>query len=103
MSGISCLRRLRLVGDMISNPVMRAIRRGAFKFRGPVWSEESRKALVVVYERMSDAVAVAIRKGSLRVAETLDWSPGLAAIETAFALHRRLHLFRAAPSVTMPT
>lgn len=84
---------------MISNPVMRAIRRGAFKFRGPVWSEESRKALVVVYERLSDAVAVAIGKGALSFSETLDWSQGYSALESTFGLKRQPHLFRADPVV----
>ena len=72
----------------------RAIRRNVFGFPLPDWSDDTRQILAFIGERRSDAVAVAIRKGSLRFAETLDWSPGFAALETAFALNRRLHLFR---------
>ena len=90
---------LRLVGDMTSDPVMRAIRRDVFKFRGPVWSEESRKALVFFGEKLSDPVAVAIGKGALSFSETLDWSRGYSALESTFELKRQLHLFRAEPVV----
>lgn len=84
---------------MVSAPVMRAIRRDAFEFRGPIWSEEGRKALVFVGERLSDAVEVAIRRGALSFAKTLDWNQGYFALERVFGLNRRLHLFRAEPVV----
>lgn len=74
-----------------------------FGFPPPHWSDDTRQVLAFIGERRSDAMAVAIRKGSLRLAETLDWPPGLAALETAFALNRRLHLFRTEPSVTWVT
>ena len=90
---------LRLAGDMISDPVMRAIRRDVFKFRGPVWSEEGRKALAFVGETSSDAVAVAIGRGALAFAETLDWFQGYSALDRIFGLGRRCHLFRADPVV----
>ena len=84
---------------MISDPVMRAIRRDVIQFRGPIWSEESRKTLVSVGERLSDAVAMAIGKGSLSFSETLDWSRGYSALESTFELKRQPHLFRAEPVV----
>ena len=88
---------LRLVGDMISDPVMRAITRDVIKFRGPVWSEEGRKALVFVGEKLSDAVAVAIGKGALPFFKALDWSRGYSALERIFELKRQPHLFRTKP------
>ena len=90
---------LRLVGDMVSDPVMRAIRRDVFEFRRPVWSEEGRRALVFLGERLSDAVAVAIGKGALSFSETLDWSRGYSALERTFELKRQPHLFRVEPVV----
>jgi len=90
---------LRLAGDMVSDPVMRAIRRDAFEYRRPVWSEEGRKALSFLGERLSDAVAVVIGKGALSLAETLDWSRGYSALESTFRLKRQPHLFGAEPVV----
>ena len=90
---------LRLIGDMVSCPVMCAIRRDVFEFRRPVWSEEGRKALAFFGERMSDAVAVAIGKGALPFSETLVWIEGHSALERVFGLGRRPHLFRAEPVV----
>ena len=82
---------------MISDPVMRAIRRDVFKFRGPVWPEEEHKVLVYFGERLSDAMAVAIRRGALSFSETLDWSRGYSALESTFELKRQPHLFRVEP------
>ena len=90
---------MRLVNDMISDPVMRAIRRDAFEFRRPVWSEEGRKALSFLGEKLSDAVAVVIGKGALCFSETLDWSRGYSALESIFRLKRQPHLFGAEPVV----
>ena len=84
---------------MISAPVMHAIRRGVFEFRGPIWSEESRKVLVFVGEKLSDAVAVAIGRGALSFSETLDWSRGYTALESTFELKCQPHLFRVEPIV----
>ena len=72
-----------------------AIRDGTFGFCPPAWSDDVHQDLVAVGGSQSDAVAVAVRKRSLRFAEALDWSSGSLAIENAFALsRRRLHLFR---------
>lgn len=90
---------LRLVGDMVSDPVMRAIGRDVLGFRGPVWSEEGRKALVLLGEWWSDDVTVAIGRGALSFAKTLDWFPGYSALERVFGLNRRPHLFRVEPVV----
>ena len=94
---------LRLVGDMCSDPLTKAIRNDVLAFRMPVWSDDARQVLVLFGERWSDALAVAIRKGTLRFVETPDWSQGFLAVESTFALKRRLHLFRAEPSVTWAT
>ena len=88
---------LRLVGDMVLDPVMRAIRRDVYEFRRPVWSEEGYNALVFFGERLSDAVAVAIGKGALSFSETLDWFRGYSALERIFNLKRQPHLFRTKP------
>ena len=90
---------MRLIGDMVSDPVMCAIRRDVFEFRGPVWSEDGHKALAFFGERMSDAVAVAIGKGALSFSETLDWIEGYSDLERVFGLGRRPHFFRAEPVV----
>ena len=94
---------LRLIGDMLSDPMTRAIRNDALAFCAPTWSEDARQALVVLGERWSDSVAVAMRKGALRFAETLEWSAGLLALESVFALKRRPSLFAAEPSLTWAT
>ena len=94
---------LRLVADYRSDPLTRAIRNNVFGFRSPAWSGETRQALALMGESRSDAVSVAIRRAALRFIETPDWSQGVSALESAFALSRRLHLFRAEPSVTWAT
>ena len=88
---------LRLVGDMVSAPVVRAIRRDTFEFRGPEWSEEGHNALVFFGERWSDDVVVAIGKDALSFSETLDWFRGYSALERIFKLKRQPHLFRTKP------
>ena len=45
----------------------------------------------------SNALELAIRRDALRFAEALDWSVGFSALESAFALKREPHLFRAEP------
>ena len=86
---------LRLIGDLLSDPLTRAIRNDALAFCAPTWSDDARQALVGLGERLSDVVAVAMRRGALRFAETLDWSAGLRTLESAFALKRRPSLFAA--------
>ena len=87
---------LRLVGDLISDPVTRAIRSGAFRFREPIWSE-GRPALLSLGELLSNALATAIRRGALLFQEPPDWSGGSLAMYRVFGLVRRHHLFRAEP------
>ena len=91
---------LRLVGDMLSDPVTRAIRNDAFGFEGPDWSE-GRLALVSLGEILSNALAMAIRRGALSFQEPPDWSEGLSDMYRVFGLdcrqHQRHHLFRAEP------
>ena len=82
---------------MLSDPLTRAIRNDAFAFCAPTWSDDARQVLVVLGERRSDAVAVAMRKGALRFTRTPDWSAGLLALENVFALKRRPSLFAAEP------
>ena len=94
---------LRLIADYRSDPLTRAIRNNLFGFRSPAWSDEARQALARVGESRSDAVSVAIGKGKLRFVETPDWPRGILALESAFALSRRRHLFRAEPSVGWAT
>ena len=94
---------LRLVGDMLSDPLTRAIRNDILAFRAPVWSKNACRLLAAFGDARSDAVVVAIRRGALRFAVTPDWSSGLQAIESVFALKRLPHLFGAEPSVTWAT
>ena len=89
---------LRLVGDMLSDPVTRAIGNDAFRFREPLWSE-GRPALVSLGESLSNALAMAIRRGTLSFQEPPDWSGGSSAMCRVFGLDRRHHLFRAEPIV----
>ena len=91
---------LRFIGDMFSDPLTRAIRNDILSFRAPVWSEDARRILAGLGDGRSDAVAVAIRRGSLRFAVAPDSSTGIQAIQSVFALKRQPHLFRAEPSVT---
>ena len=74
---------LRLIGDMYSDPLTKAIRNDAFAYRPPVWSGDMRHVLALLAERLSDAVEVVIRKGALPFVETLDWSLGFSALERA--------------------
>lgn len=94
---------LRPIGDMLSDPLTRVIRNDILAFRAPVWSKDARRALAVSCDARSDAVVVAIRRGALPFVVTPDWSSGLQAIESVFALKRLPHLFRAEPSVTWAT
>ena len=98
-----CSADLCFVGDMFSDPLTRAIRNDILSFRAPVWSEDERRVLTGLGDGRSDAVAVAIRRGALRFAVTPDWSKGIQAVESVFALKRLPHLFRAEPSVTWAT
>ena len=98
-----CSADLRFIGDMFSDPLTRAIRNDILSFRAPVWSEDERRVLTVLGDGRSDAVTVATRRGALRFAASPDWSFGIRAIETVFALKRRVHLFRTEPSVTWAT
>jgi len=85
---------LHLIADSCSDPLTRAIRNNALGWRSPDWSDETCQALMRIGDGRSDSVAVAIRRGTLRFVERVDWSLGLSAIGSVFALHRRLHLFR---------
>ena len=87
---------LRLVGDMLSDPVTRAIGNDAFRFREPIWSE-GRPALVSLGETLSNALATAIGSGALPFQEPPDWPGGSSAMCRVFGLDRRHHLFRADP------
>ena len=89
---------LRLVGDVLSGPVTRAIGNDAFRFREPNWSE-GRPVLVSLGESLSNALAMAIRRGALSFQEPPDWAQGLSAMCRVFGLDRRHHLFRAEPIV----
>ena len=64
---------LRLVADLRSDPLTRAIRNNVLGFRSPAWSDETHQALALMGESRSDAVSVAIRRTTLRVIETPDW------------------------------
>ena len=94
---------LRSVGDMCSPPLTRAIRNNVLAFRLPSWSEGAHRALALFGDRLSDAVAVAIRRKALPLVGVPDWPQGELAVKNAFALNRRLHLFRAEPSVSWTT
>ena len=87
---------LRRVGDLLSDPVTRAIGNDAFRFREPIWSE-GRPALVSLGETLSNALAMAIRREALSFQEPPDWSGGWSAMCRVFGLDRRHHLFRAEP------
>ena len=63
---------LRLVGDLLSDPVTRAIGNGAFRFREPIWSEGRRSVLIGLGEKLSDALVVAIKKVALSFQEPPD-------------------------------
>ena len=91
---------LRLVGDMPSDPVTRAIRKGVLPFQEPPdWPEEHSSALASLGETLSNVLAMAIRRGGLSFQEPPDWSEGLSAMCRVFGLNRRHHLFRAEPIV----
>ena len=94
---------LRLVADLRSDLLTRAIRTNVLGFLSPAWSDEGRQVLGLMGESRSDAVSVGIRKGNLRFVETLDWSQGVLAPKSAFTLNRQLHLFRSQPSVNWAT
>ncbi len=94
---------LRLVGDLCSDPLTRAIRNDVLAFRRPAWSSDAHRALVRFGERRSDAVVVALGRNALPLDTTPAWSRGAPAVKSAFALRRRLHLFRAEPSVSWTT
>ena len=98
-----CSGELRFIGDMFSDPLTRAIRNELLSFRAPLWSEDARRVLASLGDRCSDAVTAAMRRGALPYAVTPDWSSGIQAIESVFALKRLPHLFRAEPSVTWAT
>ena len=91
---------LRFFGNMFADPVTRAIRNDTLAFRAPAWSEDAFRALAGLGDRWSDAVAVAIRREAVRFSVTPDWSSGIEAIESVFALKRQPHLFLTEPSVT---
>ena len=69
----------------------------------PLWSEDVRRALALFGRRQSDAVAVALGRNALPFAKAPDWSRGVRAVESAFALNHGLHLFRAEPAVSWAT
>ena len=98
-----CAADLRLIGDLCSDPLTTAIRNDILALHVPAWSDDARQVLVLLGEKLSDAVAVAIRKSVLPLVETPSPSQGLLAVESTFALSRPLHLFRAEPSVTWAT
>ena len=88
---------LRLVSEMCSDPLTRAMRNVSLAFRSPVWSEESCRALVGLGEKLSGALLTAIRRKVLPLVDAPDWPLGVSAIERVFGLERRPHLFRAEP------
>ncbi len=94
---------LRLVAAYCSDPLTRAIRNHVLGFRSPAWSDEARTVLARMGESRSDAVAVAIRRKALCFVETPNWSQGVLALESTFALNRRLHLFRSQPAAMWTT
>ena len=94
---------LRSVGDMCSPPLTRAIRNGVLAFRMPAWTEDTHRVLALLGDGQSDAVEVAIRRKALPFVGTPDWPQGELAVKNAFALNRKLHLFRAEPSVSWTT
>ena len=87
---------LRRVGDLLSDPVTRAIGNDAFRFREPIWSK-GRPALVFLGETLSNALAMAIRREAISFQEPPDWSGGWSAMCRVFGLDRQHHLFRADP------
>ena len=94
---------LRLVGDSCSHPMTRAIRNQVFAFRMATWSADAHRFLARFGEKRSDAVTAALGKNALPLAVAPAWSRGAPAVDNAFALGRRLHLFRAEPSVSWTT
>ena len=61
---------LRLVGEMCTDPLTRAMRNDAIAFRGPVWSE-GRPGLATLGENLSGALAMVIRTGALSFAKEI--------------------------------
>ena len=95
---------LRLIGDMYADPLTKTVRNDVLAFGAPVWFDAIHQLPVLVGAGWSsDALEVAIRQGTLRFAETLDWTVGFSALESAFALKREPHLFRAESSVPWTT
>ena len=88
---------LRMVGDLLSDPVTRAIRQGALGFQKPAWPE-GHSALVFVGEKLSGALTAAIRNDVLSFPAPPDWSPESSDImRHVFGVVREHHLFCAEP------
>ena len=95
---------LRLMGDICADPLTKAVRTDVLTFGAPIWFDAIHQLPVLVAAGWSsDALKLAIRQGVLRFAETLDWSVGFSALESALALKRDPHLFRVKPSVAWAT
>ncbi len=90
---------LHLVGDMCSSPLTRAIRNDVLAARAPSWSDDSRKSLANLGEKLLDDITFAIRKNKLPFARTPDWYLGTRAMDRAFGLGRDLHLFGTEDSI----
>ena len=91
---------LRMVGDLLSDPVTRAIRQGALGFQKPAWPE-GHSALVFVGEKLSGTLTAAIRNDVLSFPAPPDWSPESSDImRHVFGVvreHHEHHLFCAEP------
>ncbi len=94
---------LRMVGDMCSSPLSKAIRRDLLTTQLPVWSDETHRGLARLGEWWLDAVAVAIRRKALPFAGTPDWPSGFLAVKCTFGPFRKLHLFRSEQSIAWAT
>ena len=93
-------RDLKLLGNMLSDPLTRAVRTGILDFHGLVWCAEMKKNLAKFGDGWSNAITVAIRRGKLDFTRTLDWSSELQGLEKIFNLKRGdLHIFRNEPSM----
>ncbi|MDD9982318.1 MAG: PD-(D/E)XK nuclease family protein [Gammaproteobacteria bacterium] len=99
-----CPVDLRLMGDPCADPLTKTVRNDVLAFGAPVWFDAIHQLPVLVSAGWSsNALELAIRRGALHFAEAVDWSAGFSALESAFALKREPHLFRAEPSAVWVT
>ena len=95
---------LRLIGGMCADSLTKTVRNDILAFGPPVWFDATPQLPVLVAAGWSShALKSAIRQGAFLFAETLDWTAGFSALESAFALKREPHLFRAEPLVHSTT